>query len=68
MKPAEDSPFFSRCHLKASRSTPEGESEAASEKRSGQPSYSGEGEPEGGGRLDGAGYAERSVSGGFGGD
>jgi hypothetical protein len=68
MKPEEDSPFFYKCHLKASRSKPEGESESASEKRSGQSSYSGEGEPEVGGRLDGAGYSERGVSGGFEGD
>lgn len=65
MEPEEISPFFYKCHFKASRKKPEGESESASGKRSGQSSYSGEGEPEGGGRIDDVGYSERGVSGGF---
>ncbi|NTV82622.1 hypothetical protein FGF66_02100 [Chlorobaculum thiosulfatiphilum] len=69
MKPEEDSPFFYRCHLKASRKAPDAKSESAEQGRSGQSSYSDAGKPEGAGRLnDSPDYSERNASRGFDGD
>jgi len=67
MKPEEDSPFFYRCHLKASRKAPDASSEGSEQARSGgRSSYSGAGEPEGAGRLnDAPDYARQDAPGGF---
>ncbi len=68
MKPEEDSPFFYRCHLKASRRKGDGESESGSQLHSGQSSYSSEIEIDGGDRLDASSHPERNAPGGFDGD
>jgi hypothetical protein len=63
MKPAEDSPFFYRCHLKASRKEPDGKSECVGQERSE------EGEPDREGRWpDASDYTERDASGSLDGD
>jgi len=62
MKPAEDSPFFYRCHLKASRKQPDGASERAGQERSGHATRSDESDPDGGGSLhDSPDYPDRNA-------
>lgn len=68
MEPEEISPFFYKCHLKASRKKNDAESEAASRDRPGQSSNSGEGESDGESRLDASGYSDGDASGGFDGE
>ncbi|RXK89240.1 hypothetical protein EST62_00400 [Chlorobaculum sp. 24CR] len=66
MKPAEDSPFFYRCHLKASHKSRDAESDGAAQDCSAH--SSGDGERKGGGRLDASGHSGREASGGFDGE
>jgi hypothetical protein len=68
MKSDEDSPFFYRCHLKAARKASIEKNDGSGRERSGQPSYSGDGEASGVGRRDASGYRERDASGGFDGE
>ncbi|UWX57583.1 hypothetical protein NY406_10375 [Chlorobaculum sp. MV4-Y] len=66
MKGAEDSPFFYRCHLKASRKKQDGKSESGVPERPGLFSRSDEVDPGGTvSRLDSVDYLEPDVSGSF---
>jgi hypothetical protein len=67
MKPDEDSPFFYRCHLKSARKATDEKRESAERERSGQQSYSGDGEASGC-RRDASVSSERDASGVFGGE
>ncbi len=64
MKGAEDSPFFYRCHLKASRKKQDGKSERGGPERPGLSSRSDEVDPAGTvSRPDSVDYPEPDVSG-----
>jgi hypothetical protein len=68
METEDISPFFSRCHLRASRKEPDGKSDSAAQKRSGQSSYSGNDARTSGSGRDSSEYPSRDASGGFDGE